>query len=420
VSIVRRLPESYCRPQMLTLFNTLTKEKETFAPVGEVTLYVCGITPYDTTHVGHARVNVVFDVLVRHLHHHKLDVFYVQNVTDVDDSILERAAELGIPYDDLGDRYMSVYFDDLGALGMLPAHNYPRATEAIEQMKAMIEQLLKSGHAYRVDGDVFFRIASKPTYGELSRLTREEMMKLERRQDASTIDDPRKGDALDFPLWRAARPGEPSWDSPWSPGRPGWHIECSTLVLNNLGRQIDIHGGGEDLIFPHHENEIAQSEAATGARPFARLWMHVALVRLKGEKMSKSDGNMVFVRDLLKRHPADAIRLYLLSTHYRRPLDFDEDALSASDEQARTLAAASRVPPNWSGTENIDAKGRSLRFDEAIDDDLDTPRAVQEMCGLAEELLNAADGTATYRARATLRALASRLGLSLETGAPER
>jgi cysteinyl-tRNA synthetase len=191
-------------------------------------------------------------------------------------------------------------------------------------------------------------------------------------------------------------------------------------VLNNLGRQIDIHGGGEDLIFPHHENEIAQSEAATGARPFARLWMHVALVRLKGEKMSKSDGNMVFVRDLLKRHPADAIRLYLLSTHYRRPLDFDEDALSASDEQARTLAAASRVPPNWSGTENIDAKGRSLRFDEAINDDLDTPRAVQEMCGLAEELLNAADGTATYRARATLRALASRLGLSLETGAPER
>jgi cysteinyl-tRNA synthetase len=399
---------------MLTLFNTLTRKKETFAPVGEVTLYVCGITPYDTTHVGHARVNVVFDVLVRHLHHRKLNVFYVQNVTDVDDSILERAAELDIPYDDLGDRYMSVYFDDLSALGMLPAHNYPRATEAIEQMKAVIEQLLKSGNAYRVDGDVFFRIASKPTYGELSRLTREEMMEVERRQDASTIDDPRKEDPLDFPLWRAGRPGEPSWDSPWSSGRPGWHIECSTLVLNNLGRQIDIHGGGEDLIFPHHENEIAQSESATGARPFARLWLHVALVRLGGDKMSKSDGNMVFVRDLLERHTSDALRLYLLSTHYRRPLDFDDDALVVSAETARTLAAASRVPPNWSGTENIDAEAKSRRFDEAIDDDLDTPRAVQEMCHLAEELLNAPDGTATYRARAALRALAARVGLSLE------
>jgi cysteinyl-tRNA synthetase len=309
---------------------------------------------------------------------------------------------------------MSVYFDDLGALGMLPAHNYPRATEAIEQMTAVIEQLLRSGHAYRVDGDVFFRIASKPTYGELSRLTREEMMEVERLQDASTIDDPRKEDPLDFPLWRAGRPGEPSWDSPWSSGRPGWHIECSTLVLNNLGRQIDIHGGGEDLIFPHHENEIAQSETATGARPFARLWLHVALVRLGGDKMSKSEKNMVFVRDLLKQHTSDALRIYLLSTHYRLPLDFDDDALGVSAETARTLAAASRVPPNWSGTENIDAEAKSRRFDEAIDDDLDTPRAVQEMCGLAEELLNAPNGTATYKARATLRALAARIGLSLE------
>jgi cysteinyl-tRNA synthetase len=401
---------------MLALFNTLTKETEPFAPAGEVTLYVCGITPYDTTHLGHARVNVVFDVLVRHLHHRKVDVFYVQNVTDIDDSLLERASELGLPYDDLGDRNMSVYFDDLGALGMLPAHNYPRATEAIEQMKAVIEQLLRSGHAYRVDGDVYFRIASKPTYGELSRLTREEMIELERHQDASTIDDPRKEDELDFPLWRAAGPGEPSWDSPWSPGRPGWHIECSTLVLNNLGRQIDIHGGGEDLIYPHHENEIAQSEAVTGARPFARVWMHVALVRLAGEKMSKSDGNMVFVRDLLRRHSADAIRLYLLSTHYRQPLDFDEDTLSSSAEKARTLAAAARIPPIWSGGETIDAEGRIRRFDDAIDDDLDTPQAVEEVCGLADELLSAADGAATYRARATLRALAARLGLSLEVG----
>jgi L-cysteine:1D-myo-inositol 2-amino-2-deoxy-alpha-D-glucopyranoside ligase len=399
---------------MLTLFNTLTQTKEPFTASGKVALYVCGVTPYDTTHVGHARVNVVFDVLVRHLHHRKIDISYVQNVTDVDDSILQRAAELDVPYDELGDLYTSVYFDDLSALGMLPAHSYPRATEAMEQMKAVIAKLLASGHAYRVDGDVYFRVASKPTYGELSRLSRHEMAEVERKQDATTIDDPRKEDPLDFPLWQSARPGEPSWDSPWGRGRPGWHIECTTLVLNNLGRQIDIHGGGDDLIYPHHENEIAQSEAATGARPFARCWVHVAMVRLGGEKMSKSGKNMVFVRDLLKRHSPDALRLYLLSTHYRDPLDFDESALSRYGERAKKLAAAARIAPKWSGAKTIAADATAARFDTAIDDDLDTPAAVDELSRLADELLRVGPGAATYTARASLRALAGRLGLSLE------
>jgi L-cysteine:1D-myo-inositol 2-amino-2-deoxy-alpha-D-glucopyranoside ligase len=413
-----RRRELLSNSHMLTLFNTLSNKIEPFTAGDEVTLYVCGVTPYDTTHLGHARTNVVFDVLVRHLHHLKHKVFYVQNVTDVDESILKRAAELDVPYDELGRQYTNIYFNDLGELGMLPAHNYPRATEAIEDMKGLIGRLLESGNAYRVDGDVYFRISSKATYGELSRLSREDMLEVERGQDATTIDDPRKEDPLDFPLWKAAGPGEPSWDSHWGHGRPGWHIECSTLVLKNLGRQIDIHGGGVDLIYPHHENEIAQSETATGVRPFARFWMHVAMVQLNGEKMSKSEGNMVFVRDLLARHSPDSLRLYLLGTRYRQPLDFDEQKLAACGDVAETLAAAARTPPRWSGDDEIDAEGSRRRFLQAMDDDLDTPTAIEAMCGLAHRLLGAPRESATYNARATLRLLASHLGLSLEAARP--
>jgi cysteinyl-tRNA synthetase len=393
------------------LYNTLSGAKQRFTADGDVSLYVCGVTPYDTTHVGHARTYLVFDVLVRHLIHQGLRVNYIQNVTDVDDSILKRAAELDEPYDELGDRYTAVYMEDLAALGMIPATAYPRATDAIPEIREVIGRLLARGHAYRVDGDVFFRVASIGTYGELSRLERHEMLDVEAEQDAPTVDDDRKDDPLDFLLWRGDDGAGPAWPSPWGEGRPGWHVECSTLALRHLGAQIDIHGGGADLVFPHHEAEIAQSEAVTGVRPFVRFWVHVAMARLDGEKMAKSRGNMVFVRDLLERYPADGLRLYILGKHYREPLDFEEEELVVSTELAARLARSARVP---AARKEGDEEGSSFmtRFVARLDDDLDTPGAIAIVRELADGLL---DRKPTFRAQRTLRTLAARLGLQLET-----
>jgi cysteinyl-tRNA synthetase len=394
------------------LYDTMSGTKRTFVTEGDVRLYVCGVTPYDTTHVGHARTYLVFDVLVRHLIHHGLRVNYVQNITDVDDSILKRAAELEEPYDELGDRYTAVYMEDLADLGMIPAGAYPRATQAIPEIQQVIARLLETGHAYRVDGDVFFRVARVETYGELSRLERAEMLAIEAEQDAHTIDDVRKDDPLDFLLWRRAHGSGPSWPSPWGAGRPGWHVECSTLALRHLGAQVDIHGGGADLVFPHHEAEIVQSEAFTNVRPFARFWVHVAMARLGGEKMAKSKANMVFVRDLLARYPADAVRLYVLGTHYREPLDFDEEEVRAATGLAARLSRAARVPvPRASGSQG---RAFTVRFVERLDDDLDTPGAIAVLRELGDLVLDRRD--ATLESRRTLRTLAARLGLSLEAG----
>ncbi|HEX2051356.1 MAG TPA: cysteine--tRNA ligase [Actinomycetota bacterium] len=395
----------------MRLYNTLTRAVDDVELGRDVSLYVCGVTPYDTTHVGHARTYLVFDVLVRHLVHVGHRVHYVQNVTDVDDSILARAAQLGVSYEELHRRYTAIYFEDVAALGMVPASAYPTASSGIEEIKEVIERLLRSGHAYEVDGDVYFRVARARSYGDLSRLRRDDMLRIEAGQDGTTIDDPRKEDALDFPLWKAARPGEPTWDSPWGPGRPGWHIECSTLALKHIGPRVDVHGGGADLVYPHHECEIAQSEAVTGTRPFARAWMHVAMVLLGGRKMSKSDGNLVFVRDLLEKHTADALRLYLLSTHYRTELDFDEDELRACGERAALVAEAARAA---GGRGDGDATDAVERVDAALADDLDTPAAVAAVEGLARAVVD--DARAGRPVRARRRALAraaARLGLQL-------
>lgn len=397
----------------MLLFNSLTRSKDPFEPSTPVTLYVCGVTPYDTTHLGHARTYLLFDILGRHVAHLGARVDYVQNITDVDESILKRAAELDVSYKELGDRYIGIYLEDVAAMGLLPAREYPRATGSIEQMQELIRRLVADGIAYEADGDVFFRTKTRSSFGELSRLPREEMLKVEATQDGSTVDDPRKEDALDFVLWKRSAPGEPSWDSPWGPGRPGWHIECSTLALQFLGPQIDIHGGGSDLVYPHHECEIAQSEAVTGREPFARFWVHVAMVRLDGEKMSKSGGNMVFVRDLLRSYSPDALRLYLLSTHYREPLDFDERALARQQRVAGTIAEAASTPVRSASTPDAELADVIADFDRALDDDLDTPRAVRIIEDLADSITSTAGDGVAYGARRALRSLSSRLGLQL-------
>jgi cysteinyl-tRNA synthetase len=395
------------------LFNTLTGRKEFFTAGNQVRLYVCGITPYDTTHLGHARTYVVFDVLLRHLSHKGHDVRYVQNVTDVDESILQRAAESSVGYEDLGERFTRDYFEDMAALGVLPADVYPRATATIAKMQKNIERLLDSGNAYMVEGNVYYRVESIGSYGELSRRSREEMLDAARREDASTVDDPRKEDPLDFPLWRASEDGV-AWSSPWGRGRPGWHIECSTMALEQLGPQIDIHGGGADLIYPHHESEIAQSEAITGVRPFARFWVHVGMVRFGGKDMSKSLGNMVFARDVLTKYTPDAVRLYLLKRHYRSPVDFDERELVSSERLASRLARAARAPSTAGGTEGFDAAEPRGRFLAALDDDLDTPRAIDALRDLDKAIGRARDtGFAVGRAQRALRQMAPLLGLEL-------
>ncbi|MDQ3237462.1 MAG: cysteine--tRNA ligase, partial [Actinomycetota bacterium] len=322
----------------MRLHNTLSGKVEDFESDGRVTLYVCGVTPYDTTHVGHARTYLLFDVLIRQLMHQGWQTNYVQNITDVDDSIIARAAQTGETYQALGDHFTGIYMDDISALGMIPAQAYPRATGAIPEMQEVIRRLLATGHAYRVGGDVYFNLDGIEDFGRLSRLDRADMLQIEAEQDGSTVGDGRKKDPLDFLLWRSSRPGEPSWGSPWGEGRPGWHLECSTLAMRHLGPSVDIHGGGADLVYPHHEAEIVQSQAVTGIKPFARTWVHVAMALLGGRKMSKSDGNMVFVRDLLETRSPDALRLYLLATHYREPLDFKSEGLERYSEVSLRLS----------------------------------------------------------------------------------
>jgi L-cysteine:1D-myo-inositol 2-amino-2-deoxy-alpha-D-glucopyranoside ligase len=397
------------KPLGLQIFNTLTGRKEPFAPAGpEVKLYVCGVTPYDTTHAGHARTYLVFDVLVRHLIHSGLRVNYVQNITDVDESIVQRAEERDESYEDLGDRFTARYIEDLANMHIIPARAYPRATDAIEEMHEAIRRLLVTDHAYRVDNDVFFDVSRSPTYGELSKLEPDGMRRLEAEQDAPTLDDPRKRNELDFPLWRSVDSG-PTWESPWGPGRPGWHLECSTLVLKHLGRQIDIHGGGADLIFPHHEAEIAQGEALTGEPPFSRYWMHVEMALLDGEKMSKSKGNMVFVADLLKRYSADALRFYLLGTHYRTPLDYDEQGLDEAAMMASRLSRAASTRLDRTRPDDGSWETSLQSFIAAMEDDLDTPAALLALDRLGHAVLE----HGVYRAQRALRSLATRLGLSL-------
>jgi L-cysteine:1D-myo-inositol 2-amino-2-deoxy-alpha-D-glucopyranoside ligase len=362
-------------------------------PIG---IYVCGITPYDTTHLGHAFTYVVFDTLVRALRAAGQPVRYVQNVTDVDDDIIRRARELGTTWDHLAAKETALYVDDMAALNVLAPDVFPRASQTIPKITALIARLEAQGHAYGRDGNVYFRVGSVADYGRLSRLSRVEMIKLSAERGADP-NDPRKQDPLDFVLWQSSALDEPRWESPWGVGRPGWHIECSAMALEHLGPQVDVHGGGADLIYPHHESEIAQSESATGIRPFARIWAHVGMLRYQGEKMSKSLRNLVLVRDLLRRYDADSVRVLLLRHHYREPWEYTEDQLDDAagwTERLRTAAARS-------GRDSGDS-AQAVRA--ALEDDLDTARALRVL----DEALSA--GAGDWRAAADL--------LGLQLGVP--
>jgi len=345
-------------------------------PVG---LYVCGITPYDTTHLGHAFTYVIFDVLVRTLRASGQPVRYVQNVTDIDDDIIRRARELGTTWEHLAAKETALYEADMAALNVLAPDVFPRASQTIPKITELIRRLEAQGHAYQRDGNVYFRVGSVTDYGRLSRLSREQMVKLSAERGADP-NDPRKQDPLDFILWQASAAPEPCWPSPWGDGRPGWHIECSAMALENLGKQVDVHGGGADLIFPHHDSEIAQSEAATGVRPFARIWAHVGMLRYQGEKMSKSLRNLVLVRDLLQRYDADTIRVLLLRHHYREAWAYTEDKLDDAAAWTRRLQEAAR------GSRPA-AAPRDLAVRAALEDDLDSPRALR----LLEESIGRGD-----------------------------
>src|SRR5438270_8430955 len=336
---------------------------ETSGRLGQVELhsrmgiYVCGITPYDSAHIGHAFTYAHFDVLLRYLRHQGIDVVHVQNITDVDDDILRVARERGENFMELADREVKIFTEQMGAIGILPATHSPRATEYVPAIIQEVQALLDAGHGYERNGTVYFRVVSDPGYGRLSGLSREEMLPLAAERGGHP-EDPNKDDPLDFVLWQARAEGEPSWDSPWGPGRPGWHIECSTMARRLLGQPVDIHGGGSDLIYPHHESELAQAEGLPGPRPFVRHWMHTGTVHLGGEKMSKSLGNLAFVGELADRYGALVLRRFLLSHHYRADWDFREDDIKAS----------SPAPG--------DGPSDRASFFEAMDRDLDTPAAI--------------------------------------------
>jgi L-cysteine:1D-myo-inositol 2-amino-2-deoxy-alpha-D-glucopyranoside ligase len=399
----------------MQLFNTQTGQVEDFTPRdGAVGMYVCGVTPYDTTHVGHAFTFLTFDILARWLRYKGIDVTYVQNVTDIDDDILRKAKELGVTWTELGDREIAKYLKDMEDLNWVPPDHYVRATDHIPEMLEITQALIDKGHAYVSNGNVYFSVASDPEFGKLSHIPRDMMLPIANER-GNTPDDPNKRDPLDFVLWQAWQDGEPSWDSPYGPGRPGWHVECSAMASRYLGPSIDIHGGGYDLVFPHHEAEVAQSENAFGVEPFARTWMHVAMVGYNGEKMSKSLGNLVLVSDTLKNYTADALRLYLFSNHYRTPWTFEDEEMDRWATVAGDLVEAIDLPAY--GIENeLDVSADRERFLNAMDDDLNTPEAIGALRDIAAAILESPEDDDTRAAQRSLRELGDILGLTL-TGA---
>jgi len=395
----------------MKLYNTLSGQKEEFRPQGEpVRIYVCGVTPYDECHVGHAMSYIFFDVLRRYLEFRGYKLRYVQNFTDIDDKIINRANQRGVTARELADKYIARYFEDMDALNIRRADVYPYATREIPEILRLIEGLVEKGHAYVSGGDVYFRVRSFASYGKLSHRTLEGMLAGARVEPGEGKEFP-----LDFALWKGAKPGEPSWPSPWGQGRPGWHIECSAMSLKYLGETLDIHGGGQDLIFPHHENEIAQSEAFTG-KPFVRYFIHNALLQLGREKMSKSLGNLVPVREALKKWGAEALRLFVLSSHYRMPLTFSGEAVEAARKGADRLAQALSPLKEGRGEPALDPEPFRQRFMEAMDDDLNTPQALAALFDLAREINSADDaGRDAAAAREVLKKLRDEvLGLKLK------
>lgn len=376
----------------MKIFNTMTRKKEELVPVhpGEVRIYSCGPTVYNYFHIGNARPFMIFDTLRRYLEYRGYKVTFVQNFTDIDDKMIKRAAEENTTVKALAERFIDAYYEDADALGIRHADVAPRATENMQEIIALIEKLIENGHAYESNGDVYFATRSLKDYGKLSGYDIDEL-ESGARVDVSEI----KRDALDFALWKAQKPGEPAWPSPWGPGRPGWHVECSAMSMKYLGETIDIHCGGVDLVFPHHENEIAQSEGATG-KPFAKYWMHNGHININNQKMSKSAGNFFTVRDIAKEFDLMAVRLFMLSAHYRSPINFSreliEQAASAlkrienAVELLERMAAQGNAQPG-AGEEKLlaDLPGYETRFQQAMDDDLNTADALSAVFDLIRE-----------------------------------
>jgi cysteinyl-tRNA synthetase len=392
----------------LTLYNTRTRQKEAFVPAqeGRVTMYVCGPTVYNYPHIGNARPAVIFDVLARMLRS-RYRLTYARNITDIDDKINKAAAEQGVPIAEIAERFTAVYHEDMAALGVEPPDLEPRATEHIPGIIAMIATLVDRGHAYAAEGHVLFRVRSFADYGALSRRDRRELLAGARVDVA-----PYKEDAGDFVLWKPSTPDLPGWESPWGRGRPGWHIECSAMVAQHLGRTIDIHGGGNDLIFPHHENEVAQSTCAHGGALFVRYWLHNGFVNVDHTKMSKSLGNVLLVRDLLKEAPGEVIRLALLSAHYRQPLDWTSDVLPEAKRKLDRLYGALNEAAHKDETSRVIATGAvDPDFIAALDDDLNTPKALAALFELARSINRSEDVEERSVLAVRLRASGQLLGL---------
>jgi cysteinyl-tRNA synthetase len=403
----------------MKVYNTLTRSKEDLVPLmpGTISMYSCGVTVYDLSHVGHARMMIVFDVIARYLRFAGYRVTFVRNFTDIDDKIIRRANAEGVAASEISERYIAGFREDIAALGVLPPDVEPKATSHVPEMIALIERLVAGGYAYVVDGDVYFEISRYPSYGKLSGKNLDDLL-----AGARVEVDERKRDPRDFALWKSAKPGEPSWPSPWGAGRPGWHIECSAMAMKYLGNAFDIHGGGEDLIFPHHECEIAQSEAATGMR-FARYWLHNGMVNMGAEKMSKSLGNTLWIREMVKRHAPDALRYWLLGTHYRNPIEFAEERLAEASRALERLwrpvldaqkSESSAPAGDASSTLPADLAVYRDTFVAAMDDDFNTPQALAALFDFARAL-NRTDGRSpdeVVRGARGLRELLGVLGLS--------
>ena len=389
----------------IKFYNSLTNQKEDFVPIreGEVGVYVCGMTVYDNCHLGHARAMMAFDILARYLRYQNYKVNFIRNITDIDDKIIERANENKETIDALTDRTIASMQEDFSELGLEMPTNEPRATDHIEGMIAMISTLIDKGHAYHSEGgDVFFAVRTFPEYGKLSNKNIDDLNPGSRIEE-----DDSKKDPLDFVLWKSAKPNEPSWDSPWGLGRPGWHIECSVMSLENLGKHFDIHGGGPDLLFPHHENEIAQSECASDHK-FANYWMHSGLLKINGEKMSKSLGNFAMLKDLFASYHPEVIRYYLISSHYRSSLNFDNESLDQARSALTRLYQAISVAPS----QESDLHDDSVKeFIHSMNDDLNTPEALSTLFGLAKLINSSQDTQDQSMYASTMRELGKVLGL---------
>ena len=400
----------------MRLHNTLTAKVEEFTPREDknVLMYVCGITPYSESHIGHAMCYIIFDVLRRYLEYRGYTVKHVQNYTDIDDKLIAAAEREGVPMSEIAERYIGEFQRDCEILNIQPAHMYPRATEEIPAIVEMIEGLIEKGYAYmgpKRDGnsDVYFRVEKKEDYGKLSKRSLETMLSGARIEPLEGKENP-----MDFTLWKGAKPGEPAWDSPWGKGRPGWHIECSAMSLHHLGEQIDLHGGGLDLAFPHHENEIAQTEAYTGKAPFSKFWVHNGFVQMGEEKMSKSLGNVLSMRGAIDAYGPDGLRLFVLSSGYRSPLTYSEEAMAAAKAGADRLRNAVTAADNENG-DKLDASGFRDQFVTAMEDDFNTSQAVALLFSLAREINRASTaGGSVADAQGILRELSGVLGLQLD------